>query len=297
MSPSPITSNLLMVEAGRQLMANELATVQAHWPALRLAAETTAVHETRKAIRRTFTLFKLFAPYFAEGALEPHRRGLRKMMRRLAPCRDVAVFRLNLAAYNESAQYPLVDLARYWDAQQDRFDAVLREFLEHKKARATLDRYAYLTATEGSGLREPNGNCATLLVRHALPAVILQRMGTVLACGEQLPTATTAQFHQLRIQFKELRYTLSFFEDILAGRANALIDLSRRMQEHLGNLNDASVAIDLLGRMKAYSREAAVYSDYQEEELARLMDDFMPLYAEFEQPELRQNLAAAVAIL
>jgi hypothetical protein len=74
----PITPDLPIAEAGRRLMADELTIIQAHWPELRLSSAMVAVHETRKAIRRTFTLFKLFAPYFAPGELEYHRARLRK---------------------------------------------------------------------------------------------------------------------------------------------------------------------------------------------------------------------------
>jgi len=87
---TPITANLPIAEAARLMMAEQLAIVYEHLPALQQDAAVTAVHETRKAIRRTFTLFKLFAPSFAPGELEPHRRTLRRLMRRLAPCRDLA---------------------------------------------------------------------------------------------------------------------------------------------------------------------------------------------------------------
>ena len=164
-----------IAEAGRLLMAGELAIIQTHWPALRLAADTTAVHETRKAIRRTFTLFKLFAPYFAPDELEPHRATLRRMMRRLAPCRDAAVFRLKLAAYNETAEPPLTKLADHWDERQARADEKLREYLGRRPVIRRLDRYTRLTVSPGMGLPRGKDRAAPLLVGHALPALLFQR--------------------------------------------------------------------------------------------------------------------------
>ncbi|WP_231911288.1 CHAD domain-containing protein [Candidatus Promineifilum breve] len=285
-----------IAEAGRLLMAGELAIIQTHWPALRLAADTTAVHETRKAIRRTFTLFKLFAPYFAPDELEPHRATLRRMMRRLAPCRDAAVFRLKLAAYNETAEPPLTKLADHWDERQARADEKLREYLGRRPVIRRLDRYTRLTVSPGMGLPRGKDRAAPLLVGHALPALLFQRVGAVRAWGALLPTATPAQFHQLRIQFKELRYTLTFFEPVLSGCAD-LIDLSRQIQDHLGALNDASVAVELLEGMKHHHDEADRYRAFQQAELERLTAGFLPLYAAFDRPEVRRELALTLADL
>lgn len=297
MTHIPITPTHPIAEAGRLMMAEELSTIQVYWPALRLSADVTAVHETRKAIRRTFTLFKLFTPYFAPDRLETHRAGLRKIMRRLAPCRDTAVLRQKLGAYNETAEQPLVGLALYWQHRQIEVDDELRAYLERKRASRIIDRYSRLANTEGSGLPEVTRKTMPLLVRHALPGLILQRIGAVRAWGDILPSATPAQFHQLRIQFKELRYSLTFFEDILSAEAGEFIDLSRRIQEHLGNLNDANVALTLMNDMRHHQEEAAAYGEFQGAELARLIDEFYPLYAEFDRPDVHRNLAASIANL
>lgn len=292
----PVTPDHSAAEAGRLLMANELSIIQTSWPELRLSAETKAVHETRKAIRRTFTLFRLFAPYFAAKELEPHRTALRKLMRRLAPCRDAAVFRLKLDAYNAAADSPLIELAEHWSAHQTEVDRRLRHYLSRKSVGRNLERYSRFTNTQGMGL-PGHQKPAPVLVRHVLPALIFQRIATVRAWGDILPEATPRQFHQLRIQFKELRYTLTFFEDILSNSGGEIIDLSRRIQEHLGNLNDASVAIEFLAEQNQVDTKAGIYKAYQESELARLTAEFMPLYAEFNQPEVRRNLAVTLANL
>jgi CHAD domain-containing protein len=276
-------------------MADEVATIQAYWPELCLSAETTAVHETRKAIRRTFTLFKLFSTYFAPGELEGHRSDLRKIMRRLAPCRDLAVFRLKLADYNNKSDRPLAALAVYWDEQQTRADRKLSDYLGRKSVGRRLDRYATLTTTEGAGLPPAGPKIAPLLVRHELPALIARRIGAVRAWGDILPTASPAQVHQLRIQFKELRYTLTFFESLLDGSGVKMIDLSRRIQEHLGDLNDADTAVRLLKDMKDCPVEATIYRAFQEAEIARLMAGFAPLYDEFDRRKVRRDLALVLA--
>lgn len=294
---TPISPDLPIADAARLMMAEEMATIDQHMEALQSSADEVAVHETRKAIRRTFTLFKLFGSHFAPGALEPHRRALRQVMRRLAPCRDLTVFRLKLSEYNSGVTLPLFALATTLDSRQTRANRRLRRYLARRKVRRALARYRRFVTRAGAN--EPSGSRphAPLRVRHVLPALIFERLATVRAFGDTLPTATAAQFHQLRIQFKELRYTLSFFEDILGETSGRVIEITRLMQEHLGHLNDASVALDILARLDCCPDEIILYRGVQAGEAARLTEEFLPLYAQFDRPDLRQVLALAVGSL
>ena len=297
MSHTPITPEMPIAEAGRRMMADELATIQAYWPKLRSSADDKAVHETRKAIRRMFTLVKLFAPYFKTGLLQQHRDGLRRIMRRLDPCRDLTVFRHNLTTYNDAVELPLTRLVAYWNEQQLIADDSLQKYLGRKTANRTMNRFAHLVTMEGAGLPKRKARTAPLLVRHALPGMVLSHVGIVRAWGEILPEASLYQLHQLRIQFKELRYTLSFFEDILSVEAGEVLDLSCRIQENLGELNDASVALDLLKTTRHGGEEAKVYDRFQRAELTRLIDEFRALYTDFDRPEVRRKLAIATSDL
>ena len=297
MTHIPLTADAPFAEAGRHMMAEQLDTIGEYMPALRERADVTAVHETRKAIRRTFTLFKLFTPNFAPGELEPHRQALRQLMHRLGPCRDLAVFRLKLVEYNTAAGMPLLVLAEYMEERQAAADERLRDYLESSRVKKQLRRYRKLVTTPGAGVPPQTEKTASLLVRHVLPTLVFQRLGAVRAWGDILPTATSIQFHQLRIQFKELRYTLTFFDDLLGETSGQIIELTRRVQDHLGYLNDASVATAMLIDMDCCPEEVAIYGEYQRGELARLTQAFYPLYAQFDRRDVRQVLALTVASL
>ena len=69
------------------------------------------------------------------------------------------------------------------------------------------------------------------------------------------------------------------------------------MQEFLGDLNDVSVAIELLDRMNEHREEAAVYRDYQQSRLDQLVGEVPARYAEFDRPDIRLELATLVATL
>jgi CHAD domain-containing protein len=200
-----------------------------------------------------------------------------------------------LTVYNQSAAKPLTELEAGMEKRQDKADGKLRDFLGRKSVYKALNRYTTLIATEGAGLLDEDSKAATVRVRHVLPELIFRRLGAVRAYGDILETATPTQFHQLRIQFKELRYTLTFFEDILDGSGSGVIESSRRVQDHLGDLNDTVVALGLLKDIRCCPTEAAVYSAFQKAEMARLMAEFTPLYEAFDTPGLRRDLACVLA--
>ncbi|MFO7664227.1 MAG: CHAD domain-containing protein [Chloroflexota bacterium] len=295
MMPVPITGDLPIVTAGRHMMAGQLAVLRDYLPDLRRSAEPTAVHESRKAIRRSFTLFKLYRPYFPSGELEPYRKGLRRIMRRLGPSRDLAVFRDKLTAYHETFGYCLPNLVAYWAEEQARIDEVLVTYLKQEEVRKFLNHYEGFIHSEDE--TKAAGEPPPLLVRHVLPVLIYQRLGTVQSYGEILGTATLDQVHEMRIQFKELRYTLSFFEELLGVRASMMIEMTRLAQDHLGHLNDADVAIDMLKRCICCPDEVALYCEYQIEEIERLLQEFPPLYKRFKQQRLRRRLALSLVRL
>ncbi|MDX1414778.1 MAG: CHAD domain-containing protein [Candidatus Promineifilaceae bacterium] len=292
-----ITPDLHVAEAGRVMMAQQAAAISKYGSQIRHAPEETAVHEMRKGIRRTFTSFKLFGPYFKSGTVQKYRRGLRKIMRRLARSRDLTVFLINLAAYNETAANPLPDLAAYWQRQHQLVDKELQCYLAAEKRQSFLAKYIEFTQTPGKGVLVANNSWSPTQIAHIGPILIYQRVAAVRAFGDSLDNASVAQLHRLRIQFKELRYSLQFFEPLLGNEIKEVLVSLKQSQEHLGNLNDADVALNLLGEVRGLDSSVAQYRSYQEIERQRLVDTYWPIWQAFDQPQWRRNLANAVATL
>ena len=84
------------------------------------------------------------------------------------------------------------------------------------------------------------------------------------------------------------------------------------MQDHLGDLNDANVAVQSLGdfietwdveQAKLPEGEgetidgAAAYLTYRQAELVRLRDTFPEAWAYFNRPEFKKNLASSISVL
>lgn len=116
----------------------------------------------------------------------------------------------------------------------------------------------------------------------------------------------------LRIEFKKFRYTVEFFREVLGSEAQEIIDFLKKVQDHLGALNDANVATQLLRTFldEWDERQAALpiaerpnpqgivaYLAYQHAERFRLMQAFHQVWGKFIQLGFRQTLAQAVSVL
>ena len=297
MNEIELTADGHVAETGRSIMSSQLDVIHYYQEGVRSCAEMTAVHEMRKAIRRTLTCFKLFQPYFEPGSLKPYRRGLRRIMRRLATSRDLAVFRMNLAAYNQAAERPLVDLTAYWEARQKEADRITMCYVVKPKQQSVLSKYRVFTETPGEGVLRGGNQWAPVKTRHVLPILIYQRIAAVRAFEDQLLSATVKQLHRLRIQFKDLRYSLQFFAPLLGGEIETVLLNLKDSQEHLGQLNDTTVALQLLDGMAGLELSVARYRAYQETEQERLVRSYLPIWQGFDQPLWRHDLAERIATL
>jgi adenylate kinase len=126
------------------------------------------------------------------------------------------------------------------------------------------------------------------------------------------------QLHQLRIAAKGLRYTLEYFREVLGAEAGTVIDEVKALQDHLGDLQDAVVASNLLRDFltwgtwghkqtkdtKAYppiepvvAPGVAIYLASRQTELQHLLDTFPQVWARFHKPEFSELVTAALAPL
>jgi CHAD domain-containing protein len=292
-----LTADEHVAEAGRILMAQQLALIRRYEEGARSKADVTAVHEMRKAIRRTFTSFKLFRPFFEPGILKPYRRGLRRIMRRLGTSRDLAVFRINLEAHNTSVEQPLDDLSAYFKAQHKAADSVLMQYLSKPEPRHFLTNYQAFTESTAEGVAISRDRWAPVKLRHHIPPLIYQRLATVRAFDDRLNGATVNQLHRLRIRFKDLRYALQFFKPLLGQKSEQVLLNLNQAKDILGDLNDTSVAMHLLDDVEGLEDSVSRYRVFQESEQERLVHAFLPVWKQIEDLQWRRDLAEAIANL
>jgi CHAD domain-containing protein len=156
-------------------------------------------------------------------------------------------------------------------------------------------------------------------VRHIVPVAVHERAAALLAYDEWVSKSDVSlkRLHRLRISGKRLRYTLEFFEEVLAPQTKDLIERLKHLQDHLGDLQDAVVASELLrdfltwrtwghprGKKKArmpmepiVAPGIASYLAERQMGLKRQLSTFPDVWAYFQGPEFKQTVAVVVSHL
>ncbi len=306
-----------LAEAGRKVMRYQFAEVLRHEEGTRLGEDIEALHDMRVATRRLRAAFEVFKYAYKPGALKPHLRGLRATGRALGGVRDLDVFMEKVGKYldsqSEDQQDALDPLIESWNQQRESARNKMLVYLDSEEYSNFKRKFNVFLKTPGAGTSKgPKDIPSPNLVSELAPVLIYQRLGAVRSYDPFLEEAPLELLHALRIEFKKLRYTVEYFREVLGQEAKTVIDDLKKMQDHLGDLNDANVAVQSLGdfiesweveqaRLPESEGEnidgVAAYLTYQQAELVRLRDTFPEAWAYFNRPEFRQNLASSISVL
>ena len=306
-----------LAEAGRKVLGYHFGRMLLHEEGTRLGEDIEELHDMRVATRRMRAAIEVFADAFEPKTIRPHLKGLRQTGRALGRVRDLDVF-LDKAGNYLRAQpseldpglQPLLDA---WRRERESSQRRLLAYLEGEKYRSFKLKFHEFVQTPGAGARQPAKNGpAPRLVREIAPALIYTRLASVRAFDAILENASIEQLHALRIELKKLRYTVEFFREVLGNTASAVINDIKKLQDHLGDLNDAQVATELLKDfltqwdvqqtsqplLERQSPQAIMaYLAYQYEQRHHLMLTFQDAWSFLVRPEFRHNLALAVSTL
>jgi CHAD domain-containing protein len=308
-SPPPYSPDAPVDEAARIIMGGLVENVEAHLGDLETATTVRAVHETRKTCRRLRTALRVFSPYFEKTVLKGYRRGFRQFMQRLGDSRDIAVFLLKMDEYldqveadaslNEGESRSYSKLYAHWEEIQAGSDAKVREYLASGRFREFLAEFQSFLESDEHGIEIPAGTAFPISTRHVAPLLIADKVADVRAFDHLVGEATPEVLHRLRIAFKELRYTMEFFEMILGPTAEEAIDIVKELLLHLGDLNDTRIHLDMLDGVEEVEMQPAVekYRRFKRVELEQLSEEFKVLWTKFETPTWRKTYLEAVASL
>jgi CHAD domain-containing protein len=306
-----------LAEGGRKVLSFLFGRMLTHEPGTRLGDDIEALHDMRVATRRMRAAFRVFEGGFKKKAIQPLLAGLRKTARVLGQVRDLDVFIEKLQQYRQllpdSEQAGLQPLLDTWNAKREQARQEMMVYLDSKKYRQFKQDFLKFVTTAGLGAKAIADNTPTpYQLRHVAPGLIYQRYEAVHAYEILLANASIDTLHQLRITFKSLRYTLEFMVEILGDESQRVIDEVKALQDHLGEMNDAEVAIRLLRdlvsdweqqqrRAPAAERQSqaalTAYLESRQAERQRLLETFPQAWERFNQPDFRRNLALAIAVL
>jgi CHAD domain-containing protein len=315
-----------MAQAACKILTFHFQRMLYHEPGTRAGEDIEELHDMRVATRRMRAAFRVFGDYLDRRRLKPMRKGVKRTCRRLGGVRDLDVFWEKAQRYLDTLpperQDDLVPLREVWEAEHERAREKLLDYLDGDRYIEFKERSAELLQTpdvwDMSTLTK-KGKAVPYRVRHVVPGVVYVRAAAVLAYDEWVtkPDVSLKRLHRLRIAGKRLRYTLEFFEEVLAPQTGDLIKQMKRLQDHLGDLQDAVVASELLRDFLTFGtwghakrkkkvkapREPIVapgvvsYMAGKQIELRHQMSTFPEVWAYFQSPEFKQTLAVVLAPL
>jgi len=318
-----------MAEAARKTFFFRFQRMVYHEPGTRLGEDIEELHDMRVATRRMRAALRVFGDYLDLEQMKPFVKGLRRSGRVLGAVRDMDVFwektRCYLDTLPPARQDDLHPLRVVWEAERERARERMLVYLDSDRYARFKERLGEFLQTPGAGalpVTSGKGEPLPHRLRHVAPMAVYQRLAAVRAYDEWVtgPDVPLGRLHQLRIAAKGLRYTLEFFREVLGPETKTLIDEMKGLQDHLGDLQDAVVASNLLrdfltwgtwghaqgtgeGKMMFLPTEpiiapgVAAYLSARQTELQHLVDTFPQAWARIRGLEFSQMVAAVLAAL
>ncbi|HUO22044.1 MAG TPA: CHAD domain-containing protein [Caulobacteraceae bacterium] len=229
--------------------AQGLRQLAANAQAFNLTRQPDAVHQTRVAIRRLRTAFKLFAPAVRDGEFGRIEDELKWLAGELDQARDLDVMIVETfapAADRFQDQGGMTELGeRLQRTRAQAYERALKAVQGRRFLALTLDLAAWL---DGGAWRDPDG--PHYAERAGAPVRAFAREGLdrlrrrIKRGGKDLHRLSPDQRHKLRISVKRLRYAQEFFGALFGedARRRAFLATLKDLQEVLGQLNDLEVA-------------------------------------------------------
>lgn len=297
-------------EAARKVLHFHFAKMQNREAGTRNGSDSEDLHDMRVATRRMRAAWRVFDGAFKAGRTKRLRRRLENLSDKLGAVRDLDVLIEGLQAYrvglDEDQQPGLDPLLSVWRRQR----AVAR-----KQLIAELDSGGYAAFNdEMEEFLAAGSNAAATVpsptiphrVRDRAPSQLWAAYETVRAYELVLPWADIETIHELRIATKWLRYTLEFFGETLGPDGPRLLGRVSALQEFLGLLHDADVAVKLArdvlvaraGELSHVETDAiGAYLHSREREVARLRRSLGPVWRAVNGAPFRRALGRAAAAL
>lgn len=300
----PLVPEDLMSEAGRKALLESFIEMLKHEAGSRSGEDIEAVHDMRVSIRRMRSLLRLLEAYFKPKAIRPFMRAMRRVARALGAVRDLDVliddltrFQATLDADNRAALQAAIDLL---DAERAAAREDLNDTLDRGDYRRFVENFGEFLVTPGAGVKPSDDSMPPIQIRHILPAIIYEHMATVRAHDSLIDGAANETLHMLRIEFKHLRYLVSPFADIMGTQVKDFVKELKAIQDHLGRLNDVTVAQmrlnDLLSELdEAQAAALQLYIDALAQEEIDLKEKFPDVWRRFNTKTVQRQLAVAVA--
>jgi CHAD domain-containing protein len=297
-----------MGEACRVIWYEQFMKLLLSEAGVRYSSDPEYVHDARVAIRRTRAAARIYQDYFKPKAVRKYLKQLRNTARLLGAVRDLDVAIARLDRYQQkSNRRSRVDLQATIDGWRSKRAAAYRslvKWLDSKDYAEFVADFLRFCRTPRVGIVDmqprPGEEIIPFQVRHVAPSMLMTNFEHVRSYElwfEQPEIVPVETMHRLRIECKYLRYNLEFMAGLLGPESTAIIDLLRKLQDDLGDLNDAVVSQQLLSTSGADNDDASVgrYERDQQLIIDRLRFAMIGDFTRFVAEENRVRLLGAIA--
>ena len=234
------------------VMRRHFATFLANEPGTRLGEDIEALHDMRVAARRLRAAMQAFRPWLPVRA-QRFRNELGYVGRALGEVRDLDVFLETLESWEHDDPEHAEALAAIGTVLQARRNVArsrMLTVLDRRRYDIFVERFA-AWLRHGSPVSFVAGRQPILAVA---PGLVEKRYARV----RKLANAITAEsppadYHNLRIEGKKLRYAVEFVTPVYGQPATDFAKQLTALQDVLGLHQDAYVAMDLLGELASTS--------------------------------------------
>ncbi len=295
------------IDAAWRIIGHQLALIRWYEPGTALGLDVECLHQMRVSTRRLRAALRMFARPLGQALCDDLREHLGWLADVLGAVRDLDVYLLNLPEYArhlDSEHSDMLDGFRdHLHARRGPASEAMLEALRSPRYAKLMSRLEHLVAGgPPADPTDPDADTpiavyARKRVRHLLRKV--RGLG-----GAALPKSPDEQLHELRLAVKRLRYNCEFVASLAPKPAAKFIRRCKKLQDALGDVQDARVAGDVL---MAYADAAQVNEDgngrradldallaWQERIGRSRRREFFKLWRKFARPKARKPLLGAL---
>ncbi len=294
-----------MPEAGRKIFAQQIRRMQRYEAGSRTGLDIEDLHQMRVATRRMRSLFNFIGAHYRAKVVRRYSRGLREIARALGAVRDLDVLILDLQDFSRALPPEMLsimeEVVELLDSRRVRRRARLNKHLDSKRYRRFLRQFRRTCKRPGRGTRRIQRAEAPHQVRHVLPLLLHGCLARARAYEIVLPAAEDTVLHALRVEFKQLRYAVEFFQPVLGASAKRFLAEVKAMQEILGRINDIAVFTETMRQLNGLSsQQSALVADYiaaRDHELIALRLQFAAAWVRFNSRATQRDFADSMLVL
>lgn len=269
-----------VVKKLRELDAALIAAV----PRVVESSDDEAIHDLRVAIRRLRTMLKMARPLFGRWHADVVRKAFADVMKATGDLRDEEVLEETLDGLSEHPAFMT------WLRARKARERKLRRAVTARIERGELDRARLMLKALLVFPFDPTRDME--LSRFARRTV--ERARRVVEKGRDVPIDDMLGLHELRISYKELRYSIELLAEALPLDSRAMLEPAVVFQKRLGEIHDVDVANEVLTKARVMPTEAredalAALARVREKRIGKYLRELDPLGAA---PATKEELVA-----